>query len=152
MKPAGEPRRLSNYGEGADLLVALIDAISSARTRVWVKVPWWDASPAARLRTVVQAVMEETDAVGRTREAPSVVFDQTADMLLARERSILADLVVIGRPPRGTPALWAPRTDSRTLLANALADVLVLPAMEPDPLPAIAMPAMAPADAPQGSR
>ncbi|WP_342001458.1 DEAD/DEAH box helicase [Microbacterium sp. LWH7-1.2] len=49
VKPAGEPRRLSNYGEGADLLVALIDAISSARTRVWVKVPWWDASPVARL-------------------------------------------------------------------------------------------------------
>ncbi|MEV4687434.1 DEAD/DEAH box helicase [Microbacterium sp. LWH3-1.2] len=48
VKPAGEPRRLSNYGEGADLLVALTGAIAGARTRVWVKVPWWDASPVAR--------------------------------------------------------------------------------------------------------
>ena len=45
---AGEPRRLSNYGEGADLLLALIEVIAAARTRVWVKVPWWDASPVAR--------------------------------------------------------------------------------------------------------
>ncbi|MFB7884480.1 DEAD/DEAH box helicase [Microbacterium sp. NPDC056057] len=45
---AGEPRRLSNYGEGTDLLVALTEAIAGARTRVWVKVPWWDASPVAR--------------------------------------------------------------------------------------------------------
>ena len=48
VKAAGEPRRLSNYGEGADLLVALTEAIAGARTRVWVKVPWWDASPVAR--------------------------------------------------------------------------------------------------------
>ncbi|MBO0981612.1 DEAD/DEAH box helicase [Microbacterium sp. SD291] len=48
MSPAGEPRRLSNYGEGADLLVALTEAIATARTRLWVKVPWWDASPVAR--------------------------------------------------------------------------------------------------------
>lgn len=48
MSAATEPRRLSNYGDGADLLVALIDAIAGARTRLWVKVPWWDVSALAR--------------------------------------------------------------------------------------------------------
>jgi nucleotide-binding universal stress UspA family protein len=67
--------------------------------------------------------------------APSVVFAPSADLLLAKERSILADLVVIGRPPRNTPAGWAPRTHSRLVLAHALADVLVLPAPATQPLP-----------------
>ena len=89
---------------------------------------------AERLRTVVQAALE-ADAPGAAGEAPSVVFDHPADMLLAKERSVMADLVVIGRRPRGTPALWAPRTDSRTVLAGALADVLVLPDVDPEPLP-----------------
>lgn len=70
----------------------------------------------------------------------TVVFDHDADMLLAKERSVLADLVVIGRRPRAAPALWAPRTSSRTVLAGALADVLVLPAMDPEPLPSSAGP------------
>ncbi|GAA1645590.1 hypothetical protein GCM10009806_13340 [Microbacterium flavum] len=48
MSSVAEPRRLSNYGEGADLLVALNAAVASARTRLWVKVPWWDVSPLAR--------------------------------------------------------------------------------------------------------
>lgn len=86
---------------------------------------------AERLRTVVQGAME-AKAAGSAGEAPSVVFDHSADMLLAKERSILADLVVIGRRPRGAPTLWAPRTCSRTVLAGALADVLVLPDMDPD--------------------
>lgn len=88
---------------------------------------------AERLRAVVQGAME-ADFSGLAGEAPSVVFDHSADMLLAKERSILADLVVIGRRPRGTPALWAPRTESRTVLAGALADVLVLPDADPEPL------------------
>ncbi|GEP47213.1 hypothetical protein MSA03_07210 [Microbacterium saccharophilum] len=48
MSSAAEPRRLSNYGDGADLLAALTEALSSARVRLWVKVPWWDVSPLAR--------------------------------------------------------------------------------------------------------
>lgn len=46
-----------------------------------------------------------------------------------------ADLVVIGRPPREAPAWWAPGTPSRRVLAHALADVLVLPALATEPLP-----------------
>ena len=67
--------------------------------------------------------------------APSMLFAPTADLLLARERSLLADLVVIGRPPRDAPMGWAPRTLSRLVLAHALADVLVLPALAVQPLP-----------------
>ena len=48
MSTAGEPQRLSNYGEGVDLVVSLTQAIATARVRVWVKVPWWDVSPVAR--------------------------------------------------------------------------------------------------------
>jgi nucleotide-binding universal stress UspA family protein len=94
-------------------------------------------------RRVLACVDEGDDASGTmaaatalTRApAPSVVFDRSADQLLARERAILADLVVIGRPPRNTPIWWAPRTHSRLVLAHALADVLVLPALPSDPLP-----------------
>jgi nucleotide-binding universal stress UspA family protein len=98
---------------------------------------------AKRLRTVVQGVMEETDAARRAREAPLVVFDHSADMLLASERSILADLVVIGRAARNTPAWWAPRTNSRIVLAHALSDVLVLPAAQPEALSESAAPGVA---------
>lgn len=45
---ATEPQRLSTYGDGADLLIALTEAMSGARARLWVKVPWWDVSPLAR--------------------------------------------------------------------------------------------------------
>jgi len=94
-------------------------------------------------RRVLACVAEGDDAAGTiavatalTRApAPSVVFDRSADLLLAKERSILADLVVIGRPPRKAPAWWAPRTHSRRVLAHALADVLVLPALPVEPLP-----------------
>ena len=94
-------------------------------------------------RRVLACVDEGDDAPGTlaaatalTRApAPSVVFGPSADLLLAKERSILADLVVIGRPPRDAPVWWAPRTHSRLVLAHALADVLVLPALATEPLP-----------------
>lgn len=41
-------RRVSNYGEGDDLFQVLLELIRSASERVWIKVPWWDTSPAAR--------------------------------------------------------------------------------------------------------
>jgi nucleotide-binding universal stress UspA family protein len=88
---------------------------------------------AERLRNVVRDAME-TGAAGTAAEAPSVVFDFCAGMLLAKERSILADLVVIGRRPCGVHAFWAPRTRSRAVLAGALADVLVLPVADAQPL------------------
>lgn len=48
MSSTAESPRLSNYGDGTDILAALTAVSSSARTRLWVKVPWWDASPLAR--------------------------------------------------------------------------------------------------------
>ncbi len=97
-------------------------------------------------RRVLACVDEGDDAAGTlavatalTRApAPSVVFAPSVDLLLAKERSILADLVIIGRPPRDASAWWAPRTPSRRVLAHALADVLVLPALATEPLPSAA--------------
>lgn len=81
---------------------------------------------AQRIRAVVEGVMEATGGP-RAGVAPSVAFDHSPAMLLEKERAVFADLLVIGRPPRATPALWLPRTDSRSVLAGTGADVLVLP-------------------------
>ena len=94
-------------------------------------------------RRVLASVDEGDDAPGTLAAAtaltrattPSVVFAPSVDLLLAKERSLLADLVVIGRPPHNAPTWWAPRTHSRLVLAHALADVLVLPALPAEPLP-----------------
>lgn len=85
---------------------------------------------AQRIRAVVESVMEATGAP-HTGVAPAVVFDHAPDMLLHKERSVFAELLVIGRPPRSTPAFWLPRSDSRSVLARTGADVLVLPVAQP---------------------
>lgn len=43
-----EPVRFSNYGNGPSLHGKLLELISGARRRVWIKVPWWDTSTPAR--------------------------------------------------------------------------------------------------------
>jgi len=40
--------RVSNYGEGDDLVETLLKLMAAASQRVWIKVPWWDASPKGR--------------------------------------------------------------------------------------------------------
>lgn len=39
---------MSNYGEGDDLFETLLKAMASATERLWIKAPWWDASPKGR--------------------------------------------------------------------------------------------------------
>ncbi|RDH13412.1 DEAD/DEAH box helicase [Tsukamurella pulmonis] len=41
-------QRFSTYGSGGSLFDQLIAMTSSARRRVWIKVPWWDVSEKAR--------------------------------------------------------------------------------------------------------
>lgn len=103
---AGEPRRLSNYGEGADLVVALTEAVAAARVRVWVKAPWWDASPVARrlLAAVLAAHARGADVTVLCRPEPSndaIVRElRSAGVTVVpvryiHEKEVLADDVVI---------------------------------------------------------
>lgn len=41
-------QRFSTYGSGGSLFDQLIEMVTSARCRVWIKVPWWDVSGKAR--------------------------------------------------------------------------------------------------------
>lgn len=106
MSVATAPRRLSNYGDGADLLVALNDAIARARTRLWVKVPWWDASPLARklLDGVLAAHRRgvEVRVVCRPEASNDAVLRALRDAGVAvtavryiHEKEIIADAVAI---------------------------------------------------------
>lgn len=106
MSVATEPRRLSNYGDGADLLVALNDAIARACARLWVKVPWWDASPLARrlLDGVLAAHRRgvEVRVVCRPEASNDAVLRALRDAGVAvtavryiHEKEIIADAVAI---------------------------------------------------------
>ncbi|WP_143547562.1 DEAD/DEAH box helicase [Rhodococcus sp. ACPA4] len=46
---AVDPLRVSTYGGGESLHEKLLELMEGAQKRIWIKVPWWDASPPARL-------------------------------------------------------------------------------------------------------
>ncbi|WP_417563410.1 DEAD/DEAH box helicase [Microbacterium sp.] len=115
MSAAAEPRRLSNYGEGSDLLATLIDAIASARSRLWVKVPWWDASPIARrlLEAVLSSKRRGVDVMVLCRPETSndAVVRELRDAAVTvvpvryiHEKEVLADQVVVAHSMNFTAA------------------------------------------------
>ncbi|WP_137872704.1 DEAD/DEAH box helicase [Rhodococcus sp. Q] len=68
-----EPVRFSNYGNGPSLHGKLLELISGARRRVWIKVPWWDTSTPARalLDAVVAAKRRGVDVLVLSRPEAS---------------------------------------------------------------------------------
>ncbi|WP_137875462.1 DEAD/DEAH box helicase [Rhodococcus sp. Q] len=58
-----EQLRFSNYGNGPSLHGKLLEMISGARHRVWIKIPWWDTSIPARalLDAVIDAKRRGVD-------------------------------------------------------------------------------------------
>jgi nucleotide-binding universal stress UspA family protein len=81
---------------------------------------------AQRARTVLQDVIAGI-AAGGQRAVPAVGYGDAAAMVLARERAMRADLVVIGKRMRGLLADFFLGSVTQRVLAAARADVLVLP-------------------------
>jgi nucleotide-binding universal stress UspA family protein len=59
--------------------------------------------------------------------APSIEFGYPSSMVLAREQAMRADLVVIGKRPRGAIADFLLGSVAQRVLAGSRSDVLVLP-------------------------
>jgi nucleotide-binding universal stress UspA family protein len=78
-----------------------------------------------RARSELTGLLQESAALSCV---PSVAFGHPADAILARERAIGADLVVVGKRHRGLLADFFLGDVTRSVLARASADVLVLPA------------------------
>jgi nucleotide-binding universal stress UspA family protein len=87
---------------------------------------------ARRLRAVVQEVIAQEDGARRVPDAPQVVLDHSPELLLQKERSAFADLLVLARRPADAGDGWLLQGDSHQVLSRAASDVLLLPA-EPHP-------------------
>jgi nucleotide-binding universal stress UspA family protein len=81
---------------------------------------------AQRARTALEEMIAES---GRTlRDAvPAIGFGDAASVVLARERVVRAELLVIGKRTRGALADFFLGSVTQRVLAGTRADVLVLP-------------------------
>lgn len=82
---------------------------------------------ARRLRALVQDVMAEEAGARAVAGAPQVVLGPSPAELLQKARSALADLVVLARQPGDTRAAWWGRGETHEVMAQARADLLLLP-------------------------
>lgn len=82
----------------------------------------------AALHAARQRLRQLADAVGgAARDAlPAVAFGPAADVVAARAHATRADLVVLGKRPRGAIAEFLLGSVTRRVLAEVRTDVLVL--------------------------
>lgn len=81
---------------------------------------------ARQVRATLQELAEQAGP-GHTRIVPCVLFGHPPATVLAKERALLAELMVMGRRSQGWLAGLLPGSVSRPVLARTLADVLLLP-------------------------
>lgn len=82
---------------------------------------------ARRLRAAVQQVMTDEDGARRVLEAPLVVLDHSPELLLQKERSAFAELLVLARRAADDTGGWLLRSDAQQVLASTGCDLLLLP-------------------------
>jgi len=78
-----------------------------------------------------ELIAQAAPAEGRHAAAPAVSFGDPAALVLARAQAMRADLVVMGKRPRGVLGDLLLNSVTRRVLAEAPGDVLMLPAPAP---------------------
>lgn len=110
---------------GADVEAFHAVSARAASAQGWPRKSAEDSNALGRARSALADLVSESAA---PECVPAVAFGLPAEAVLARERAIGAELVVVGKRQRGLLADFFLGEVTRQVLAGGRADVLVLPA------------------------